>query len=156
MEGVVVEDVLREPLAVPESHMVILPLGVKVTEGVTEEERVPLKVVDTVKEPVSLKDPVVVEVKHEEGVAELVEEWLAVGDALGEMEFEEHSETPPLRELHRVGVYVPEVLGDALEVKHTVEERVKRPLLEGDEDTEGDPVGQRETLLLSLFSAEEE
>lgn len=28
MEGVVVVDVLREPLTVPESHMVMLPLGV--------------------------------------------------------------------------------------------------------------------------------
>ncbi len=75
------------------------------------------------KDPVALKDPVVVEVEHKEGVGELVVDKLDVGDTLGETELEAHSEAPPLLELHRVGVYVPEVLGDALEVKHTVAER---------------------------------
>lgn len=116
----------------------------------------PLNEADSVKDPVALKDPVVVEVEQREGVGELIVDKLEVGDPLGETELEAHCEAPPLLELHRVGVYVPEVLGDALEVKHTVAEREMRALLEGEEDTEGDPVGHRETLPLPLISAEEE
>jgi hypothetical protein len=69
---------------------------------------------------------------------------------------EAQCETPPLRELHKVGVYVPEVLGDALDVEHTEAEREYRPLEEGEGDIDGDPVGLWDSLLLSLVTAEEE